>query len=110
MRKLWTRGAGARSSEDFAWACLVANLAGIPGLGTLMAREWEGVPQFALSIIAGILLTWWFVAFLLAFLPTMEFPPPGGPPLSRLLWGTVLFVIAWTWALVSSVRLLRASR
>jgi hypothetical protein len=106
----WRRGAEARTSEDFAWACLAANLAGVPGMGTLMAREWwPGLPQLALSVAAGILLTWWFAAFVIAFLPTLEFPPPGAPPLALLAWCSALFAITWTWALASSVRLLRAA-
>jgi len=59
----WQR---ARSSEDFAWACLFANVAGVPGLGTMMARRREGVVQLALSVAGGVLLTWWLVAFAIA--------------------------------------------
>ena len=111
MRSFWRRPApGERASEDFAWACLVANLAGIPGLGTLMARQPGAVAQLALAIVAGVSLTWWLVAFVLAEILTMELPPPGGPPLFLLLWGVVLFAMAWIWALVSSLSLLRTAR
>ena len=50
MRWLLERWTRARGTEDFAWACLVANVVGVPGLGTLMAQRWEGVPQLALAI------------------------------------------------------------
>jgi hypothetical protein len=111
VRIFWRRPApGERGSEDFAWACLVANLVGIPGLGTLMARQTGAVAQLTLAIAAGISLTWWLAAFVLAEIRTMELPPPGGPPLALLLWGVVLFALAWIWALVSSLSLLRTAR
>ena len=72
-----------------------------------MARRWEGVPQLALSIAGGVLLTWWLVAFVIAELRTMEFPPPGGPALGLALWGLALFGLGWLWALASSVAVFR---
>jgi hypothetical protein len=110
VRGLRERWAGARTGEDFAWACLVANLFGIPGMGTVMAQRWEGVPQLALAIVGGILLTWWLVAFALAFLRTMTIPAPGGPDLRLGLWGVGLFGVAWVWALASSVAVLRVAK
>jgi hypothetical protein len=104
LRERWVR---ARTSEDFAWACLVTNVVGVPGLGTLMARRWEAVPQLGLAVAGGVLMTWWLVAFVVAELRTMELPPPGGPALSLGLWGLVLFLAAWLWALASSLAVLR---
>jgi hypothetical protein len=103
----WQR---ARSSEDFAWACLFANVAGVPGMGTLMARRREGVAQLALSVGGGVLLTWWLVAFAIAELRTMELPPPGGPSLRLALAGLLLFGIGWLWALASSLAVFREQR
>ena len=86
MSRLGERWARARGTEDFAWACLLTNVVGVPGLGTLMAQRWEGVPQLALAIAGGVLITWWLVAFVIAELRTMEIPPPGRPrPGSRPL-------------------------
>lgn len=110
MRRLRERWAQAYGSEDFAWACLLTNVAGVPGLGTLMARRWEGVPQLALAVAGGVLMTWWLVAFAVAELRTMEWPPPGGPGFTIVLWGVALFATAWAWALLSSLALLRATR
>jgi hypothetical protein len=107
LRERWER---TRSKEDFAWACLLTNVVGVPGLGTLMARRWEGVPQLTLSIVGGVLLTWWFVAFMVAELRTMMLPPPGGPALGLALWGLALFAVGWLWALASSVAFFRAVR
>lgn len=103
----WTR---ARGTEDFAWACLLTNVVGVPGLGTLMAQRWEGVPQLTLALAGGVLITWWLVAFAIAELRTMTIPPPGGPALSLVLWGLALFTASWLWALFSSFAVFRATR
>jgi|SRR4051812_47076510 hypothetical protein len=105
LRDRWER---ARTSEDFAWACLFANVVGVPGLGTWMARRREAAPQIALSIVGGVLLTWWLVGFVLAALRTMTFPPPGAPSLGLGLWGLALFGVGWVWALASSLAQLRS--
>lgn len=110
MKALLERWQRARSSEDFAWACLLANVAGVPGLGTLMARRREGVAQLALSVAGGVLLTWWLVAFAIAELRTMELPPPGGPTLGLALSGLALFGMGWLWALASSLAVFRDQR
>jgi hypothetical protein len=107
LRERWTR---ARGTEDFAWACLFANVVGVPGLGTLMAQRWEAVPQLGLAIVGGVLITWWLVAFMIAELRTMELPPPGGPPLGLVLWGLAFFTVGWLWALASSVAVFRATK
>ena len=55
LGRRWER---ARGTEDFAWACLLTNVVGVPGLGTLMAQRWEGVPQLTLAIAGGVLMEW----------------------------------------------------
>jgi hypothetical protein len=108
LRDRWRR---AGTSEDFAWACLVTNLIGVPGMGTLMARRvWPGVAQLVLAIAGGVLMTWWIAAFVIAELRTMEIPPPGGPGLPMIFWGLGLFTAAWVWAAVSSLLFLREVR
>ncbi len=107
LRERWTR---VRVTEDFAWACLLTNVVGVPGLGTLMAQRWEGVPQLALAIAGGVLITWWLIAFTIAELRTMTIPPEGGPALGLVLWGLAFFTAGWLWALASSVAVFRSTR
>jgi hypothetical protein len=107
VRERWMR---ARGTEDFAWACLFTNVIGIPGLGTLMAQRWEGVPQLALALGGGVLITGWLIAFFIAELRTMTFPPPDGPALGLVLWGLALFLGGWFWALSSSLAVFRAAK
>jgi hypothetical protein len=110
VKALLERWPRARSSEDFAWACLLANLAGVPGMGTMMARRREGPAQLALSVAGGVLLTWWIVAFVMAVLRTMELPPPDGPPIALFLSGLGLFAVSWLWALFSGLAVVRGQR
>ena len=107
LRERWKH---ARGTEDFAWACLLTNVVGVPGLGTLMAERWEGVPQLTLALAGGVLITWWLIAFFLAEMRTMMLPPPDGPAVSLVLWGIALFLAGWLWALVSSLAVFRAAR
>ena len=107
LRERWAR---ARGSADFAWVCLLTNVVGVPGLGTLMAQRWEGVPQLTLALAGGVLITWWLVAFLMAEMRTMMLPPPDGPALGLVLWGLTLFMAGWIWSLASSLAVFRATR
>ena len=107
LRERWMR---ARGTEDFAWACLLTNVVGVPGLGTLMAERWEGVPQLALALAGGVLITWWLIAFFIAEMRTMMLPPPDGPALGLVLWGLSFFTAGWLWALASSVAVFRSTR
>ena len=79
-------------------------------IGTLRAQRWEGVPQLALAIAGGVLITWWLIAFTIAELRTMTMPPEGGPALGLVLWGLAFFTAGWLWALGSSVAVFRATR
>jgi hypothetical protein len=107
LRGRWAR---ARSDEDFAWACLITNLLGVPGFGTLMVGRWEGVPQLALALAGGVLLTWWLVQVVMATARAQLPFPLEGTDLRLALWGGGLFAAAWLWALLSSAAVLRAAR
>ena len=92
-----------------AWACLLTNLAS-PGLGTLAAGRRVGYAQltvalsgFALSLLGlgWILLDAWREG---------EMPKEFRPSLWVGLVGVALFAISWSWALDTSLDLLRAAR
>lgn len=109
--KAWRAGWAARDmDETFAWACLVTNLIGVPGVGTLMARRRVGILQTALAAAGGVLLTWWLFAFLAAVVRTQTLPPEEGPGLRMGLEGMALFTAGWLWSLASSVAILREAR
>jgi hypothetical protein len=96
--------------ETFAWACLMANVVGVPGVGTLMARRRIGFFQAALAMAGGVLLTWWLFVFLAAVVRTGSLPPEGGPGFRMGLEGIALFGAGWLWSLASSVAILREAR
>ena len=104
-------GATRPLDETFAWGCLVTNLVGVPGVGTLLAgHRAAGAGQLALALAGGVPLTYYVLAFLGAVLRTLSVPPEGGPPLGIGLLGLGLFAAGWLWSLVSSVQVLRLSR
>ncbi|HUG54764.1 MAG TPA: hypothetical protein VMR21_14240 [Vicinamibacteria bacterium] len=107
MRRRWEH---ARASEDFAWACLITNVFGVPGVGTLMAGRWEGVAQLVLSLAGGVLLTWWLVRMAVGVWGAEVSSPLEAAPLHLAAWGGGLFAAGWVWALVSGALVLRAAR
>ena len=108
----WRAAWAARPlDETLAWGCLVTNLVGVPGAGTLMAgRRAAGFGQLALALAGGFPLTYYVLAFLAAVLRTLSIPPAGAPPLWIGLLGVGLFAAGWLWALASSVALVRTVR
>jgi hypothetical protein len=109
MRWPFARGAERRLDEAFAWACLVANLAGMPGVGSLMAGRLDGFPQAVLALAGGVLLTYWLWWFMAAVLRASAIPT-GGAHLGIALAGIGLFGASWLWSLVSSLAILRQAR
>ncbi len=99
-----------RRDETFAWSCLVTNLLGVPGLGTLAAGDLGGIGQLALAVVGGVLLTWWLIAFASAALEAGGLPLDTGPGLRAPVAGILLFGAGWLWSLGSSVALLREAR
>jgi hypothetical protein len=105
-----------------AWGCLTANLA-VPGSGSVMARRRvSGVIQAAISV-TGMALTMtfglrfflWYAANRLR-LEDVALDDPVGALTEMWLavrWAMIgigLFGFAWLWALLTSVRVLRAAR
>ena len=99
----------ASAARSKAWTCLFTNLLVLPGLGSLMARRWVGVPQTVVALIGFILFIvpvwWWFREVF----RTLELPTDVGPRLWWVAGGIALMTGAWLWALLTSLDVLRTS-
>lgn len=113
-------GDGRNLTAADAWACCTGNCA-FPGSGSLLAGRRIGYAQ---SLLAGIgfVLTLWFGSRFLAWgvRHWSELMHPSGDPLDFLeslwqgvrgtLFGIGIFAFSWTWALLTSLSILRAAR
>jgi len=91
-------------------AALVNQLA-TPGLGSLMAgRYLTGAGQLLLALAGFFCFLYWFVAVMRQFYGQIE----GNVEVQPVGWigllGLGLFGLAWLWALVTSISLLREAR
>jgi hypothetical protein len=115
-----TRGRDGKLGKPEAQACLAANL-GLPGAGSLMAGRRVGYGQVLLAL-TGVGLTLVFgLRFMVWFFQNLEqIRAPEVDPFVVLaeLWrhlrwaltGMMIFVLAWLWALVTSLDIVRESR
>lgn len=92
--------------------CVLLNLAGTPGLGTLMCgRKMVGLLQLALALAGFCLVVAWFVVLLKQFYGMMSDSPAQFSSPARYGWtGAGLFAIAWVWSLFTSLSILRQAR
>lgn len=99
----------ARSVEEKkARAALAANLAVLPGLGTLACGLWvEGIAQVALALIGFVLICVWLYGFITAMFATLMLPLDGGPHAGAGLMGLALSILAWVWSGLTGYRLRR---
>jgi hypothetical protein len=93
-----------------AWACLVTNLGTLPGLGSLAAGRKVGYAQATLALLGFILSLVWLGCFLLDWYREGALPLEFRPSLWIGLAGLGLFGTGWTWALETSLALLREAR
>ena len=90
--------------------CVALNLLVLPGLGTIIAGRRTGWLQAALALVGfGLNIAWagWFFAGLLG---SAELPEEINAHVGLALAGVVLFLVAWFWALGSSLQILREAR
>jgi hypothetical protein len=92
-----------------AWSCAVANLAALPGLGSLAAGRRIGFAQAALALAGFGLSLLWLAGFIRDWLEEGELHLGWRPTLWVGLAGIGLFGIAWLWALGTSRKLLQAT-
>ncbi|MBK9139340.1 MAG: hypothetical protein IPM17_11355 [Verrucomicrobia bacterium] len=92
-----------------AWSCAVANLAALPGLGSIAAGRRIGYAQAALALAGFGLSLLWLLLFIRDWRVEGELPLGWRPALGVGLAGIGLFGTAWLWALRTSRSLLRES-
>jgi len=90
-----------------AWACLLSNVLVLPGLGTITAGyRIAGVVQIFMALAGMGITIAWFAWFFMEYYKTRELQEA----LQVRLWlgfaGVILFMLAWTWALATSLRII----
>ncbi|MBI4658974.1 MAG: hypothetical protein HY735_09030 [Verrucomicrobia bacterium] len=99
-----------RLDRPTAWACVMANLAVLPGLGSWILGRSVGLIQMGLALVGFGLTTVWCFWFVKTWIVLRHFPHEPGPHFGKGLAGVVLFLAAWIWALASSIAILRQTR
>jgi len=89
--------------------CVVINQFATPGLGSLMARRFvAGSGQLFLALVGFFLFMGWWVQKMRLLYGQMfgtDLPADAGTKLGK--WGITIFAIAWVWALVTSIQIMR---
>ena len=97
--------------------CVLINQLAFPGLGSLLARRWVAGISQALLMLAGFILIMAFMLRYFTALYHLAVDPQGTAESLRaeyapFLWarnyGLILCLLAWLWALVSSISISRA--
>ena len=88
-----------------AWACTLANLVTVPGLGSLAAGRKIGYVQAVLSLLGFALSFLGLIGFLRDWRVRGDYPEGFTPSLWLALAGMALFLTGWLWALQTSIGL-----
>jgi hypothetical protein len=99
-----------RVDKPTAWACTLANLAAVPGLGTVAAGRRIGYVQAAIALVGFALSFLGLGSFLREWRALGEYPEGFRPSLYVALVGVGLYGTAWLWAFRTSVRLHEAAK
>lgn len=96
-----------RLERPAAWACLLSNVLVLPGLGTVTAGyRISGIIQICMSLVGMGITIGWFAWFFMEYYKTREMEEA----LQVRLWlgciGVGLFMLAWTWALATSLHII----
>jgi hypothetical protein len=91
--------------------CVLINQLATPGLGSCMAGRWvEGTGQLLLSVAGFVMVIGWFalVARNTYNLVVNDAEPTPAAWLGEA--GALTFLVAWLWALVTSIQILRSAK
>lgn len=101
---------GTSVDRERAWAALAANVAVLPGLGSLFLGRREGWLQAALAVGGFVLTVSWLALVLESWWREGSLPVGRVPRAGLLAAGAALFGSAWTWALCTGLSALHSSR
>lgn len=98
-------------SHTAARNAALVNQFATPGLGSLMAGRWlAGMGQLLLAVAGFVLVVMWFVGTMNQLYDQMDGNPTPHPVTRIGEAGTALFVVAWFWALVTSISLVMRAK
>jgi hypothetical protein len=98
---------GQPLNRSFARSCLILNILGLPGMGSLLAGRVSSIFQILLAVIAGCLLTFFLFAYAWDFLNAGGFIPVPSSYAWTVTFGIPLFIISWVWAFFTGLSILR---
>ena len=121
MKFSLTLGPRRPLDRQTAWGCLVANLLGVPGLGSLAAGRRSGYGQMILSLTGLALTSAFGIHFIIWYVSHSaelnrlddEGMPRYGEFWAHLRWallGIAVFLTGWLWALASSLSILAQAK
>jgi hypothetical protein len=104
MKRFSTPEPSKNLERPAAWACLLSNVLVLPGLGTFtVGLRIAGIIQMFMSLAGMGITLGWFAWFFMEYYKTRELQEA----LQVRLWlgfvGVGLFMLAWTWALATSL-------
>jgi hypothetical protein len=110
MKPSSTPGRPPAPDRHAAWACTLANLLALPGLGSLTAGRRVGWAQAALALVGFALTLHGLVQVVREVLASPEFLLEITPAVWRTLTGLAVSFVAWFWSLVTSLQVHREVR
>jgi hypothetical protein len=98
-------------NSDYAWACVMQNIA-TPGIGSLKARRiFEGIGQLSLAIASCFLICAWVIGWSYRIYQAQDDETVSLDSSGWLLkWGIICFGASWLWALITCVALVRQAK
>jgi hypothetical protein len=97
----------AKANQIPAWLSGLINLLALPGGGTILAGRREGWVQMGLALVGFVLTCVWATHAIGTWIRTGDFPCALDGYLLTAAVGAMLFLIAWLWALASSISIMR---